>query len=114
MEYYIHNIPLFVIDEVQPDIDLPSFCKEVEELIPQSLLAVLDVVYVGKFRELDGRNATYANGAVYITSDEPTNYDMLEDFIHELAHALDSVHGMKIYTDDFIQEFKGKRKRLKL
>ena len=112
MEYYIHNIPLFVVDKISPEIDLPSFCEEVEELIPQDLLSPLDVVYIGKFKELAGRNATYADGAIYITSEEPTNHDMLEDFIHEVAHALDKVHGMKIYTDDLIQEFKGKRKRL--
>jgi len=112
MEYYIHNIPLFVIDKLSPEIDLPSFCKEVEEIIPRGLLSPLDVVYVGKFRELGGRNATYMDGAVYITSDEPTNYDMLEDFIHEVAHGLDKIYGMQIYTGDLIQEFKGKRKRL--
>ena len=112
MEYHIYHIPVFVVNEVGPNIDLPAFCQEVEETIPQRLVASLDVVYIGEFRELSGRNATYADGAIYITSAEPTNHDMVEDFIHEVAHALDMTHGRKIYTEDLIQEFKGKRKRL--
>jgi len=112
MEYYIYNTPVFVVNEVGPEIDLPSFCQEVENLIPQRLLAALDVVYIGEFRQLAGRNATYADGAIYITSEEPTNHDMIEDFVHEVAHALETIHGRKIYTENLIQEFKGKRKRL--
>ena len=112
MEYFIYNIPVFVINDVGPDINIPSFCSEVERTIPQRLLTSLDVVYIGEFRELAGRNATYTDGAIYITSHEPTNHDMLEDFIHEVAHALDRVYGMRIYTEDLIQEFKAKRKRL--
>jgi len=112
MEYFIYNVPVFVINDVAPEVDIPSFCQAVEQTIPRRLLTSLDVVYIGEFRELAGRNATYSNGAIYITSHEPTNYDMLEDFVHEVAHALDKVHGMKIYTEDFIQEFKAKRKSL--
>jgi Mlc titration factor MtfA (ptsG expression regulator) len=37
---------------------------------------------------------------------------MLENFIHEAAHALESDYGMFIYDDSLIQEFKGKRNRL--
>jgi len=111
MEYHIYNIPLFVIGE-PPEVSLPDFCTEAEEIIPQRLLCNVDVVYVGDLRELNGRNATYANAAIYMTNKEPTTEDMLENFIHEVAHSLEHNFASEVYTDDLIKEFKGKRSRL--
>tara|TARA_R110002020_G_scaffold140120_4_gene311394 strand:+ start:422 stop:1045 length:624 start_codon:yes stop_codon:yes gene_type:complete len=112
MEYYIYNIPVFVIHSPEESVDIPLFCEEVEETIPRSLLQNVEVVYIGEFKELQGRNATYANGGIYITSREPTNFDMLENFIHEVAHSLEARYGIFIYDDELVQEFKGKRERL--
>jgi hypothetical protein len=112
MEYYIYNIPLFLIGNTPPVVDIPQFCTEVEERIPQELCSNLDVVYVGEIPELNGRNALYSNGAIYMSSTEPTTFDMLENFVHELAHSLEVTYGSCIYTDDLIQEFKGKRATL--
>ena len=113
MEYYIYNIPVFVVNEpAAEDVDLPAFCDEVKSTIPERLLSNVEVVYIGQFKELAGKNAAYINGAIYMTSVEPTNFDMLENFIHEVAHSLESQYGMLIYENDLISEFKGKRQRL--
>lgn len=111
MEYYIYNIPLFIMGEA-PTVSLPDFCTLAEETIPHRLLCNVDVVYVGNLRELNGRNATYADGAIYMTNQEPTTEDMLENFIHEVAHSLEHNFASEVYTDDLIKEFKGKRTRL--
>mgnify|MGYP003114468455 CR=1 FL=1 len=112
MEYYIYNIPLFVVNEPEESVDIPSFCAEVEEYTPQRLLRHVEVVYLGNFKELAGRNATYSNGAIYMSANEPTNFDMIENFIHEVAHSLETEYGMFIYDDALLGEFKGKRTRL--
>ena len=112
MEYYIYDIPLFVVNAPEGSVDIPGFCEEVEETLPRKLLYNVEVVYLGEFRELQGRNATYANGAIYMTSREPTNFDMLENFVHEVAHSLEERYGMQIYDDLLVGEFKGKRDRL--
>ena len=112
MEYYIYNIPLFLVNEVGASVDIPEFCAEVEEHLPRELLQNVEVVYIGDFKKLVQRNATYSNGAIYMTNLEPTNFDMLENFIHETAHSLEPQYGMMIYEDDLINEFKGKRERL--
>lgn len=112
MEYYIYNIPVFLMGNVAPEANIPQFCTEVEEKIPQALCNNLDVVYIGEIPELNGRNAIYSNGAIYITSNEPTTFDMLENFVHELAHSLEGTYGTYIYTDDLIQEFRAKRQAL--
>ena len=112
MEYYIFNIPVFVVEETAEGVDIPSFCTEVEELTPAGLLYNIDVVYIGNFKELQGRNAAYINGGIYMTCDEPTNFDMVENFVHEVAHSLEARYGPQIYDDSLVSEFKGKRNRL--
>ncbi|MBT6143650.1 hypothetical protein HOH51_04035 [bacterium] len=113
MEYYIYDVPVFVTAPLEEGIDLPGFCQEVEDILPHRLLHNLDVVYVGEFKGEQGdRTAMYSNGAIYISVSEPTNFDMLESFVHEVAHSLESKYGMFIYTDNLINEFKGKRERL--
>jgi len=111
VEYYIHNIPVFVIGS-PPTVDMPEFCTEAENLLKANLLVNVDVVYIGDLRELDGRNAIYSNGAIYMTNKEPTVIDMIENFVHETAHSLEDTLGSEIYTEDLIGEFKGKRERL--
>jgi hypothetical protein len=111
MEYYIHSVPVFVMGNA-PKCSMPDFCLEAEEILSSSLLGNVDVVYVGDSRELAGRNAVYTNGAIYMTNQEPTVDDMLENFVHEVAHSLEGTYGPLIYGDDLINEFKGKRTRL--
>jgi len=113
MEYYIYNVPVFIVNEPPADVDIPEFCELAESYIHRALLADVEVVYIGEFRELAGRNALYTNGAIYMTASEPTTFDMLENFIHEVAHALEVRYAPFIYEEDLINEFKGKREKLR-
>ncbi len=47
MEYYIYNIPLFVVNEPEESVDIPAFCEEVESILPRRLLKNVEVVYIG-------------------------------------------------------------------
>jgi hypothetical protein len=111
MEYYIYNIPVFVITE-PANVDIPLFCIEAEETIPPFVLQNVEVIYIGEFKELRGRNAAYLNGGIYIASTEFTGFDMIENVVHESAHALESSYGTFIYDKELLTEFKGKRRRL--
>jgi len=112
MEYYIYHIPVFVVGETEDSVDIPAFCEEVETYLPASLLEGVDVVYIGNFSDLGGRNAAFSDAAIYMTAREPTNFDMLENFIHEVAHSLEGTYGWQIYDDKLKDEFLGKRQRL--
>jgi len=111
MESHIYNVPLFLVGE-HPEVSIPDFCADAEEVLSSHLLSHVDVVYVGEFRELNGRNAIFTNGAIYMTNQESTIEDMLENFVHEVAHSLEQSFGTEIYADDLIEEFRGKRKSL--
>ena len=76
----------------------------------------VDVVYVGRFSSfLDkGINAMYLDHALYITNQQDSGEDLIDDIIHEVAHAVEEKYFDHIYGDGLIErEFLVKRKRLK-
>tara|TARA_Y100000310_G_scaffold101532_1_gene99623 strand:+ start:479 stop:1090 length:612 start_codon:yes stop_codon:yes gene_type:complete len=113
MEYYIYNIPVFSFEEPQESVDIGTFCKDIENIVPANLLKYIEVVYIGEFKGLQNKNAAYSNGGIYMTADEPTNFDMIENFVHEVAHSLEGDKGWLIYDDSLLNEFLGKRRRLR-
>tara|TARA_R110000824_G_scaffold4779_4_gene22682 strand:+ start:5292 stop:5981 length:690 start_codon:yes stop_codon:yes gene_type:complete len=118
-EYYIHNrfdtIPILIKDPfISDEVNMEEFIDEIETRIPRHLLQNIEIIYVGDFPDLDGRNAAYVDGAIYITNKEPTTHDILENVIHEIAHSIESTYGTQIYSDNKLQnEFLGKREKLK-
>jgi hypothetical protein len=115
-EYSIHNhIPVIIKDPFTSDeVKIEEFISEIEIRIPRHMLQNIEVVYIGDFPDLDGRNAAYIDGAIYITNEELTTHDMLENVIHEIAHSIESTYGPRIYSDNKLRnEFLGKREKLK-
>jgi len=113
MEYYIFNIPFFVMNEVSEGVSIPELCADLEEFLPRALLRNVDVFYIGDFKELKDRNAAYTDGAIYISSKELTNEDIVENIIHEIAHSLEDTFSQHIYDSALISEFHSKRMTLK-
>ena len=113
MEYYIYSVPVFLLGDIAPAVDIPAFCAEAEDYLPASTLNGVDVIYIGDFKDLNGRNATYSNGAIYMSASELTTHDYMENFIHEVAHSLEPRYGLNLYDDEFLNEFLGKRRRMK-
>ena len=115
MEYYIWDVPVFVAEPTEsPNVDAPEFCSMAENTLPAHLLNNVDVVYIGNFSDLGDKNAAYTMGGIYMTNQEATNFDMLENFVHEVAHSLEITHASYLYSqdNDLVDEFRGKRKRL--
>jgi len=115
VEYYIRQVPVFMVEPmINPDVDIAEFCNMAKETIPEHLLINVEVVYIGNFKDLENKNAAFANGGIYMTNSEPTVYDMLENFVHEVAHSLESTHARSLYSQDsdLVDEFRGKRTRL--
>jgi hypothetical protein len=111
-EYYIYNIPVFVFGEEEPNVDVSTFCSLIEQTLPPQVMKNIEVCYISEDPILDGRNATYANGAIYMDIKEPSNEDLVENFIHETAHSLEVDRQAQIYDESLVAEFRGKRRRL--
>jgi len=116
-EYYIHgDIPCFVVDEINPEkINVGFVASILTEKIPKDLFYGVDGIYIAHLPEFDEReiNAVFKDGAIYVTSYQDSNMDMLDDIIHELAHSVEAIFMDDVYGDDDIEiEFLAKRKRL--
>ena len=110
-----NSIPVFIKDSLPEELDIDAVLIGIENTLPREFLDNVDAVYVGDFdafRE-KGTNAAYENGALYVSNDQDNEKDMIDDIIHESAHALEERYWQEIYADGAIeQEFLGKRQRL--
>jgi|3_EtaG_2_1085321.scaffolds.fasta_scaffold90090_2 hypothetical protein len=115
-EFLLHGkINAYIKNAFTTDIDLGSVFKRVEGIIPLDFLSEVDIIYIGDFEELKERrvNALYDNGAIYISNEQSSEEDLLDDLVHEMAHALEDAHGEIIYSDGLVRrEFLAKREKL--
>ena len=110
------TIDVFVKDPLPENVDIISVIEDVEEKVPHHLVGEVDALYVGNFKEFEEKqvNAMYRDGAIYVTNKQSNNADMIDDIIHEIAHAVEHIYAREIYADNQIQqEFLGKRRRLR-
>jgi len=113
--YSLHDIEIFIKDQLPEHIDMDFILKYVKSRIPYHLLRGVDMIYVGRFKNLQDKeaNALYQDGAIYLTNDQDDDKDMIDDIIHEIAHSIEEMYGHGIYDDGSVErEFLGKRKRL--
>lgn len=113
--FKLHAIDIFIKDPLPDNIDPDFVFKYVSKQIPSSLLRGVDIVYVGQFDVFREKkvNAIFEDGAIYITNQQSSNQDFVDDIIHEIAHATEEMHTELIYEDQLLKrEFLAKRKNL--
>ena len=72
------------------------------------------MIIVGQFPELKNtdRRAVFMDGGIYVTNEQPSSEQMLEDIIHEIAHAVEEEYNNFIYSDGQVErEYLSKKKR---
>jgi len=112
---FFGSINVVVKDRLPEEISLRTVLRRVENLLPSYYVNNIDAIYVGQFQEFIEKetNAAYKDGALYIINDQSDENDMIDDIIHEIAHAVEEIAGKEIYEDNKVEvEFLGKRKRL--
>lgn len=100
---------------VDDSISVESAVSKFESLVPQHLLSCIEMVIFGDFEEFHERgiNAFYDSGTVYVSNVQDDTSDILDDLIHELAHAVEEKYGYEIYGDQKLyHEFYNKRMHL--
>ena len=115
-EYYLFNdIFVFVKDPLPNYIDIVNLLETIEKRIPSHLLHDIESIFVGQFDDFVERqtNAFYKDGAIYVTNDQDNDKDMLDDIVHEIAHAAEKTFATYIYSNKMSEEeFLGKRHRM--
>jgi len=97
------------------NFDFRKVFNDINNLLPDHFLNLIDVVYIGQFDFLNDRevNASYLDGAIYLSNIQDGEKDLMDDIIHEISHAVEEKYGQEIYSDRSIeQNFILKRRRL--
>ena len=108
---------VYLKDQLPFEFDLEYVLDTIEKLIPSYLVENIDIIYVGNFKTLGDKetpfNAKYKDGAIYVTNEQENENDMLDDIVHEIAHAVEERYNNDIYSDMQLEnEFRGKRRTL--
>ena len=113
--YYLNDIPVWTEDPLPDSINLRQVLLDVAKRLPKIYLKYIQAVRIGIFEEMLEKelNALYKDGVLYVSNMQDSNTDMLDDIIHEVAHAVEDHNHDLIYEDErILLEFLGKRKRL--
>jgi hypothetical protein len=114
-QYSMRGTQIYVNDQPPEHINLEFVFDYIAARVPKKLLDSVDVIYVGQFPEFEERdiNAFYDSGAIFITNEQDDDQDMIDDIIHEIAHAVEERYNDFIYSDSSIErEFMAKRETL--
>jgi hypothetical protein len=113
--YNLNGVDVYIKDRLPDDVDPDFVFNYIAARIPFHLARSVDIIYIGQFPTMQEReiNAYYQDGAIYVTSEQDGDMDMIDDIIHEIAHAVEQSHDELIYGTGAIQrEFIAKRKAL--
>ena len=115
--YNIHGKPFVFAQPFEREINLEYIKNKIQTLTPEFFFDNVDGFFVGYVEEFfkDGReyNAMFKDGAIYLSPDQDNERDLLDDILHELAHAVEKKYEDEIYGDGRVErEFVAKRKHL--
>ena len=116
-EIKIYDVPFIFSQPFEKEINLNYIKNKIESLTPEHFFENIDGFFVGYVKDFfkDGReyNAMYKDGAIYLSPDQDDEKDLLDDILHEVAHAVEKKHEDKIYGAGRLErEFLFKRKYL--
>lgn len=113
---FLDNIHVLIKDQFTADINLDKVLNKVKNSIPHFLFQNVEAIYIGQFKELKERdlNAAYMDGALYLTNEQKSEVNMLEDIVHEIAHSIEELASFDMYIDNKLnREMAIKRAKLK-
>ena len=108
----VNGIEIDILDPLPESVSLRDMLNKAFELLPSHFISGLEGIKVGNFQYLKDRKiqATYKDKKIYITNFQDNSDDMLNDFIHEIAHYVEERFSNVIYSDNKIKkEFLKKR-----
>ena len=114
--YTSTGLHVYVKDPLTNDVDPEEVISQVEEHLPEHLLAEVEMIIIGWFKEFEERdlNAFYSDGCLYISNEQDDAADFFDDVVHEVAHSLEEPYGYEIYGDKTLEnEFLKKRLQLR-
>ncbi|SRR3990167_9627477 len=109
------HIYLYIKDSIPDHINIESVKNRLEKTIPWYYTEDVDDIFIGYFPELETKkvNASFKDGAIYLTNDQENEDDIVDDIVHEISHAVEEKYKNFIYDDkELLKEFLLKRHML--
>ena len=113
--YKMQGVDIFIKDKLTEEIDVDFVIRYISTRLPEHLMTSIDIIYVGHFKMLVDRevSAIYEDGAIYVTNEQDSEMDMIDDLIHEIAHSNEKQYEQIIYEDGKLEkEFLYRRKKI--
>ena len=102
VDFYTPNgLHVYFKDELlNDDLNVEKVISKFESLLPKDFSSLIEMIIVGQFEEFEERsiNAFYDSGTIYVSNIQDNFDDLLDDIIHETAHAVEEQYGFEIYT----------------
>ena len=108
------TISVFIKDPLPREISMTDVIMDLEDTIPPHFLYQVETILIGQFKELQDREVrgAYLDGGVYVTNDQPSEDQLFEDIIHEIAHSVEKMFEYELYADGNVEkEYIGKKIR---
>lgn len=108
------SISVFVKDPLPEDVDMTNVLMDLEDTIPHNLFYQVETILVGQFKDLNDRGvrAAFLDGGIYVTNEQPSEEQLFEDIVHEVAHSVEKMFEYELYADGKVEsEYLGKKKR---
>ena len=109
------GLPIYINDPLPEFVNIGNVLNQLVDIVPFEMLNSVDMFLIGQFDELKARDldSMWKDRAIYLTNEQKSESDMLDDIIHEVAHALEDQYGLEIYADGKIEsEFLLKRRHM--
>ena len=109
------DIEIYVKDKPPKSVDMNKIIALIRDNIPALFLKKLKSVKIGQFDILKKRgiSALHKDGHIYIDNNQDGEKNIIDDFVHEIAHCVEEQFSEDLYEDQkIINEFLGKRNRL--
>jgi len=113
----VNDMYVMIKDPLPKNIDIEQIVNQISMKLPEHILSLVDVLYVGDFEFLNEKsvNAAFLENAIYVTNNQTNQKDLLDDILHEYSHALEKDYDYVIYADGAIEsEFLNKRHKLEV
>ena len=80
-EFYLNGALIQVIDPLSNHVDINHIISFLKKHIPNTILNLVDVYYIGNFGVFKKKNtnAAYMDGAIYISSNQDGEKDLVDD-----------------------------------
>lgn len=114
--FSIMGIPVILDSKNIKKINYKNVVQRMVDTIPAHLYRGIKKIVISPTEKLKKRNlqGLYSAKKIYLTGQQPSEDEILDDLIHEVSHHVEEKYGTIIYSDNKIKkEFLIKRKQLK-